>query len=58
MDSIQIPVAWAISQYREITSVINRRLRGKGFVRTPSDPPEVTSYFRTVGIGRNVDVYA
>jgi hypothetical protein len=58
MDSLQISVAWAISQYREIAGVINRRIRGRQTVRTPNDPPEVTAYFRNVGIGRHVDVYA
>jgi hypothetical protein len=58
MDGLTISVAWAISQYREIAAVINGRLRGRQIVRTPNDPPEVTNYWRTIGVGRNVDVYA
>lgn len=57
LNAVTISVAWAIDQYRQ---VLRAMTSGKGAapVRLPQDPPDVVRYFRAVGVGRNIDVYA
>jgi hypothetical protein len=57
LNAITISLAWAIDQYRQVQRAVSSRT-GLGPVRIPNDPPDVTRYFRAIGVGRNVDVYA
>lgn len=58
MERVSIALSWAISQYREAAAVARSLTRGAiRSVRAPSESPEVTAYFRAVGIGRNIDFY-
>jgi hypothetical protein len=57
LDAVSISVSWAIAQYRAVLRTVNART-GLGPVRVPSDPPDVVRYFRAIGIGRAIDVYA
>lgn len=56
---LSVPMTWAISQYRAVLSVIaSRTEKLRSVVRAPRESPEVLNYLRSIGIGRNVDVYA
>jgi len=56
---ISISIAWAISQYRNVVRTVANAAKGVGgIVKLPKEPPEVLHYLRSIGIGRNVDVYA
>jgi hypothetical protein len=57
LQAVSISVSWAIAQYRAVLQTVSART-GLGPVRLPKDPPDVVRYFRAIGIGRNVDVYA
>jgi hypothetical protein len=57
LNAVAISVAWAIDQYRQVLRAVNSG-RGVGPVRLPQDPPDVVRYFRAIGVGRNIDVYA
>lgn len=57
LQAVSISISWAIAQYREVLRTVSART-GLGPVRVPKDPPDVVRYFRAIGIGRNVDVYA
>jgi hypothetical protein len=57
LDAVSISVSWAIAQYRAVLRTVSTRA-GFGPVRIPKDPPDVVQYFRAIGVGRNVDVYA
>ncbi|HEY5341409.1 MAG TPA: hypothetical protein VIK27_10305 [Candidatus Aquilonibacter sp.] len=57
LEAISIPVSWAIAQYRQVLRTVSART-GLGPVRVPHDPPDVVRYFRAIGIGRNIDLYA
>jgi len=57
LNAIAISVSWAIDQYRQVLRTAGSRT-GIGPVRLPKDPPDVVRYFRAIGIGRNIDVYA
>ncbi|HTU70179.1 MAG TPA: hypothetical protein VMF11_07635 [Candidatus Baltobacteraceae bacterium] len=56
-NAISISVAWAIGQYQQVLRTVTSR-SGVGPVRLPKDPPDVVRYFRAIGVGRNIDVYA
>lgn len=59
MQGISISVSWAISQYRQALAVLGTRTRNTiQAIRAPSEPPEVVSYWRSIGIGRHIDAYA
>lgn len=56
---LSVPVSWAISQYRQVLSVIATRTGAlRQIVKVPRESPEVLQYLHSIGIGRNVDVYA
>lgn len=55
---VSISIAWAISQYQQALATIGMVRRGLGAIRAPKEPPEVTAYFRAIGIGRSINVYA
>jgi hypothetical protein len=56
---ISISVAWAISQYRAALATVGRGGRAVlTRIKGPSEPPEITAYLRSIGIGRNIDAYA
>lgn len=57
LEAVSTSIGWAIAQYRAVLATVGSRVK-LGPVRVPSDPPDVTRYFRAIGIGRNVDVYA
>ncbi|HTV92396.1 MAG TPA: hypothetical protein VMG98_06740 [Verrucomicrobiae bacterium] len=57
LNAVTISVAWALDQYRQVLRTVGSS-RGIGPVRQPQDPPDVVRYFRAIGVGRNVDVYA
>jgi hypothetical protein len=57
LNAVAISVAWAIDQYRQVLRAVNSG-KGAGPVRLPQDPPDVVRYFRAIGVGRNIDVYA
>jgi hypothetical protein len=57
LNAISNSVSWAIAQYRQVINAVSSRT-GLGPVRIPSDPPDVVRYFRAIGIGRTIDVYA
>lgn len=56
-NAISISVAWAIGQYQQVLRTVTSG-SGIGPVRLPKDPPDVVRYFRAIGVGRNIDVYA
>ncbi|HTX57111.1 MAG TPA: hypothetical protein VMD47_08405 [Candidatus Acidoferrales bacterium] len=58
LNAVTISVAWAIDQYRQVLRTLNSRTGLGGPVRVPKDPPDVERYFRAIGVGRNIDVYA
>lgn len=52
-------MSWAISQYRAVLSVIAARSEAlRSVVRAPRESAETLQYLRSIGIGRNIDVYA
>lgn len=56
---LSVSVSWAISQYRQVLSVIATRTESlRSIVKVPREPAEVRAYLQSIGIGRNVDVYA
>jgi hypothetical protein len=56
---LSVSVSWAISQYRQVLSVIASRTESlRQIVKTPKESPEMQQYLRSIGIGRNIDVYA
>jgi hypothetical protein len=57
LNAVTTSVSWALAQYRQVLGAITSHTR-LGPVRLPSDPPDVVRYFRAIGIGRNIDVYA
>lgn len=57
MNAVSISVSWAIAQYQAVLRTVSTRT-GLGPVRVPKDPPDVVRYFRAIGVGRNIDVYA
>jgi len=57
LNALTISLAWAIDQYRQVQRAVSTGT-GLGSVRVPKDPPDVERYFRAIGIGRNIDVYA
>jgi hypothetical protein len=57
LNAVSISISWAIAQYRQVINAVSSRT-GLGPVRLPADPPDVVRYFRAIGIGRNIDVYA
>jgi hypothetical protein len=57
LNAVTISVAWAIDQYRQVLRAMTSG-RGAGSVRLPQDPPDVVRYFRAIGVGRNIDLYA
>ena len=57
LNAIGISVAWAIDQYRQVLRTVSSG-GSAGPVRLPKDPPDVVRYFRAIGVGRNIDVYA
>jgi hypothetical protein len=57
LNAVTISVAWAIDQYRQVLRAMTSP-QGAGPVRLPKDPPDVVRYFRAIGVGRNIDVYA
>jgi hypothetical protein len=57
LEAVSISVSWAIAQYRAVLQAAGTRA-GFGPARLPKDPPDVVRYFRAIGIGRNIDVYA
>jgi hypothetical protein len=57
LNAVSTSVSWALAQYRQVLGAITSRA-GLGPVRLPTDPPDVVRYFRAIGIGRNIDVYA
>jgi hypothetical protein len=57
LNAVSISVSWAIAQYRQVLQTVSSRT-GLGPVRIPKDPPDVVRYFRAIGVGRNIDVYA
>lgn len=58
MQGVSISVSWAISQYRQVVAAIGTRVRSTNIaVKVPRESPEVISYLRAMGIGRNIDVY-
>jgi len=57
MNAVSISVSWAIAQYQQVVRAVSGGT-GLGPVRLPKDPPDVVRYFRAIGIGRNIDVYA
>ncbi|MGD0969287.1 MAG: hypothetical protein ABR949_13495 [Candidatus Aquilonibacter sp.] len=57
LNAVTISVAWALDQYRQVLRAVGSS-RGIGPVRQPQDPPDVVRYFRAIGVGRNIDVYA
>jgi hypothetical protein len=57
LNAVAISVAWAIDQYRQVLRAVSSS-KGVGTVRLPQDPPDVVRYFRAIGVGRNIDVYA
>jgi hypothetical protein len=58
LDAVSISVSWAIAQYRQVLRTVSSVRAGLGPPRLPKDPPDVVRYFRAMGIGRNIDVYA
>lgn len=58
MQGISVSVAWAIAQYRQTLAALATRVQSVAQVMRPRESPEATRYFRAVGIGRNIDVYA
>jgi hypothetical protein len=56
LNAVTISVAWALDQYRQVLQAVNSR--GAGYTRLPQDPPDVVRYFRAIGVGRNIDIYA
>ncbi len=59
VQSLSIPVSWAISQYRQVLAGIATRGRALNkSVKIPSDPPEIVAYWRAIGVGRHIDAYA
>lgn len=59
MKGVSISVTWAISQYRQVLATVATRTRGQiQAIRAPKEPPEVLSYWRSIGIGRHIDSYA
>jgi hypothetical protein len=57
MNAVSISVSWAIAQYQQVVRAVSGGT-GLGPVRLPKDPPDVVRYFRAIGVGRNIDVYA
>jgi len=57
LNAVSISVSWAIAQYQAVLRTVSART-GLGPVRVPKDPPDVVRYFRAIGVGRNIDVYA
>ena len=57
LNAMSISVSWALAQYRQVLQTVGSRT-GLGPVRLPKDPPDVVRYFRAIGVGRNIDVYA
>ncbi|HET9030259.1 MAG TPA: hypothetical protein VFN49_08780 [Candidatus Aquilonibacter sp.] len=56
---LSVSVSWAISQYRQVLSVIASRTESlRGIVKIPRESAEVRAYLHSIGIGRNIDVYA
>ena len=56
---LSVSVSWAISQYRQVLSVIASRTESlRQIVKLPKESPEIRQYLRAIGIGRNIDVYA
>ncbi len=56
---LSVSVSWAISQYRQVLSVIASRTESlRQIVKTPKESPELRQYLRSIGIGRNIDIYA
>lgn len=56
---LSVSVSWAISQYRQVLSVISTRTEAlRQIVKLPRESEEIRSYLRSIGIGRNIDVYA
>ena len=59
MPGISVSVPWAISQYRAVLTTLGSRTRkSTQIVRVPRESPEVLAYLGSIGIGRNIDVYA
>ncbi len=56
--AIAVSVSWAISQYRQAVTGLGARAQSLGKIVRPKDPPEAVRYFRTIGLGRNIDTYA
>ncbi|HUZ48346.1 MAG TPA: hypothetical protein VMW12_01255 [Candidatus Dormibacteraeota bacterium] len=56
--AISVSVSWAISQYRQTLTALSSRAQSLGKIVRPKDPPEAVRYFRTIGLGRNIDTYA
>ncbi len=57
LNAVTISVAWALDQYRQALRAVGSN-KGLGPVRLPHDPPDVVRYFRAIGVGQNIDVYA
>jgi hypothetical protein len=56
---VSVSVSWAISQYRQVLKVIASRTESlRQIVKLPRESAEVRAYLRSIGIGRNIDVYA
>ncbi len=58
MQAVSVSVAWAIAQYRQTLATLASRVQGAAQVLRPRESAETTRYFRAIGIGRNIDVYA
>ncbi len=56
--AIAVPVSWAIAQYRQTLTALSARAQSLGNIVRPKDPPEAVRYFRSIGLGRNIDTYA
>ena len=56
---LNVSVSWAISQYRQVLKVIASKTESlRQIVKIPRESPEMRAYLRSIGIGRNIDVYA
>ncbi len=58
MQGLSVTAAWAVARYRQTVATLATRVQSVAQVLRPRESPEATNYFRAIGIGRNIDVFA